>query len=158
MLLAVEEVLSALRAWSLSCPCHTFSFESKFLRSRATERAFRRTRESGLHVGCPMKGCRAPEMAAGRLLAFASLQARLEQTELLSVAVVLSEEDRSAVMGDWSAAETVIHYELNLILSYWSRLPHLVCGLGLAEDDDQCKEICSEAIRLYDSDTHTEKH
>ena len=79
---------------------------------------------------------------------FASLQARLEQTELLSAAVVLSQDDRSDLMSDWSAAETVIHYEVNLKLSYWNGLPHLVFGVGLAEDDDQCKEICSEAIRL----------
>ena len=146
MVVSVESLLQACRAWCLACPCHQFEFKTKYERSRLTQRDFG-VKMSNLYMGCPFKGCRSADMAAKRLLIFATQQARLVMEELVSLIGGLTEEERSNVMDDWSRAEEVLHYELSMKTSFWQRLPYLLFAIGLMEEDE-ARDLCREAVRI----------
>ena len=41
--------------------------------------------------------------------------------------------------------------------SFWQRLPYLLFAIGLVEED-KARELCREAVRIYDSEPDAERH
>ena len=75
-------------------------------------------------------------MAAGRLFEFAQRLSRLHQSDIFTLTAGLSSHERGQVMGDWSRAESIVHYELQLKTGCWQRLPHLLFAIGLDNEEE----------------------
>jgi hypothetical protein len=72
MLHTMDELVGNLEGWSSGCPCHDHIVE---LRDTSYLRKAALNRELGLKAsekgpGCPLQGCRAPELASGKMEAW----------------------------------------------------------------------------------------
>ena len=128
--LAVEE----LAAWAERCPCHDM-LQSKYngahvpivvLRCEFGERAA----DMHGHVSCPMRGRRAPELAAGQLWRFldAAWQSALS-TLAVDCRQSLSAAQWSELFIEFARGKSHCSYILTMKLHNWTVLPWLLCGL-----------------------------
>ncbi len=126
----LAEVIGELMTWSEGCPCHTddpsLAGPSRHMRIRLFQE------RSGSATLCPLRGRRAPELAAGQVDRWVS---RLLQIAAARVAAcvglnTLPGHERSTVLDDFEQARSHLSFVLQIKLSNWQHIPHLLCGLG----------------------------
>lgn len=119
--------------WCEGCCCH----EDMLVSSSSS-------RSPKLRIDCPLKCCRAPELACGA--AIEQFQKSLADTQhqicehLKGIPTV---EEQQSLKLDWEKARGRIQAELELKGAHWGMLPHLLCGLG----HHQASTVIQVAIR-----------
>ncbi len=87
----------------------------------------------GLHLGdrvtCPMKGRRAPELAAGDLTKVLTKWLANETVEIASVCSHLELSQRNMIVGDWQVAKQHLAFTITTKFSFATHIPFLLCGL-----------------------------
>lgn len=108
MVLAVTNTMGHMGRWVERCPCHSPPLELGSRKAR---------RRSGLGAGglsdvaaakCPMKGRRAPEMAAGALTTTLRQFWAEGCARIMMGVVALAPEDRDRIMSDMQKAREFI--------------------------------------------------
>ena len=152
VLYAVHGCLYEFQNWAESCPCHSRPFTVKDGFSPGRPYFARRSEyvgETGVpDSSCPMRGRRAPELAAGRHrshltdLANQCLGMLLARTRQL--------ENRDFIIRDFELARTALTEVVSMKFAYWEYIPHKVCILGYTGDDGTiAREGLRDCIRQY---------
>ena len=84
---------------------------------------------------CIYKGCRAAELAAGIHKYVLQGFKVASNLRILGMMHSLNTEDRSVLARDWQVAQGRLQLELDIKLSFWSRLPYLLFGLNAASGE-----------------------
>lgn len=135
----LQNVLTSLEGWSGGCPCHGNMFErdkkGRWHRNKAYQRM---AGLNGQFDFCPFSGCRAPELATGKLVAHVEELASMATTEVVLTALQGIREDsegiRDFLMRQWHVGLGVILVGLSEKLTFWSELPHALVGLASFEE------------------------
>ncbi len=144
VILAVENVVTGLRQWSESCPCH-------YLPASLPDARRRRVHALGITQNCAMAGKRAPEMAVGRLAAVFPELADIAFGEVLVDArLVLSKEDLALLAADLEHARAHFETVLRAKLSFWNELPWKLAGLA-SHDPLAVQDTARHAIESFDA-------
>ena len=144
LVIGLDRVLQRLSAWCERCPCHdslqeTYKDKVPTYVARAECGAWAST-----GIPCPVRGCRAPEMAAHQIFkemekAFVEVLAALT----LAWRDRLSEERWSALVSDFAKGKAHIVYIVTLKLDQWLHLPWFLAILG-----HHCEEIARDGARV----------
>ncbi|CAK0862217.1 unnamed protein product, partial [Prorocentrum cordatum] len=134
ILCAVHGCLYELQNYMESCPCHAVDCREKD--GFAAGRPYFRRRaefigEAGLkHSTCPMRGRRAPDLAAGKHKEYLAELVTQSLGRLLVRCEELTQMDRDMVVRDWECARAVIMEVVQIKYAHWAYLPHKFCVLG----------------------------
>ena len=105
---------------------------------------------------CPLKGMKAPHLAAGDLWGEVDELMRQNNSWLWADVCTLPHEQSQIIMEDFALARQCIEMTLRLKLAFWSCLPHALCSLA-HEDPEQVRLAAQRALTLYASATDVEK-
>ena len=137
MILLIEEQPEELTSWAEGCPCHGALLEGLNAEQRA--RCFQTHFGEGFTT-CPCAGCKAPELAAGKLnLLLENIWKILEANLHESAAeqgIATTADAWVVVLQDFQAAKVHSFMLLQAKLDFWFRLPWRLCALALADEDD----------------------
>lgn len=143
MLYTIGVVAEHIFAWLESCACHSD------LSLGALNWCTARQHFARLHSGvraCPLRGRRGPELAAGDLQKLVSQVSRLNPAHVMFGATGgLTASERRRVMSDFETVKQSLTFTLQLKFSCWSRLPHLLVGLG-HYSEDSARDVAHRAI------------
>ena len=132
----LAEIVSHVENWFQSCPCHN-TLDSQ-------------QRMQKLHGrSCPLRGLRAPELAAGAFEPF------LQEIAALSAAAVTlmhtrhcQVPDRAWILADFEAAQQHLLFAFIMQTACWDHLPHKLCGIGHS-DPDVARAQAAVCLRLW---------
>ena len=128
------------------CPCH------EDLRCKAASWSAYRTllqkdyKMQGEH-SCKMQTRRAPEFAVGALHKAIDATLRQSAADVSSMASGLTPAQSSCLLRDWSSAVAHCQHLLLSKLGFWTRLPHVLCGLA-HHDDALARRAARQCIAL----------
>ena len=124
MVHSLHGVVASFEKWLESCPCHEH-LQSDLKQLRRGERK----RVAAILSDCPMKGKRAPELAAGSLEAtLEKLENQLLQCFSEDQGRELSDDERSILTKDFEYGRVYLRFALSTKLSFWRKLPWSLCG------------------------------
>lgn len=177
MLSNVNRTVRELEGWCESCACHPGEYcgASASQRERAWKdflKASENEEQGDIGPGvvqrvvgettssqCPMRGRRAPELAAGEVVGrLAALHEQHGVVALLPHLVGLSAADRQSVLHAQQVARQHVQHELAMKTAFARRIPHLLVGLG--HWDQAIRErVAQQAVYQYDQALdHTAHH
>eukprot|EP00959_Pyramimonas_sp_CCMP1952_P460744 9480400-Pyramimonas_sp.AAC.1 len=147
----VERVTSELSSWSSGCACHEHI--RRYI-SKHTWKIFSERHSGRRWRTCPLSGCRAPELAAGKLRdVMEVLWGDIE----VDLAGVLSSHGSSSsgptsqarIMEAFRAAQVAMNGILYEKLSFWTQLPWMLAGVA-HQSEGVAVRIACDALRLFD--------
>ncbi|CAK9101085.1 unnamed protein product, partial [Durusdinium trenchii] len=158
MLLHLHSIGNLASAWGSSCHCHEWITEKPESQHFAMSEALHRTLETlrlekgldGANVDCPLKGKRAPELAAGMLMPRINELVEHCTSDVLLACSSVSAEQREKVVNDFTLGVDYIRMTLDVKLGHWATLPWLLAALSLPEPSVQHKAIAQRAIEEFD--------
>ena len=130
MVMSLFNVVEDLSSWFEGCACHQAQLKRQ--KGKHTRSSRKEIELCGPYAFCPMKGKRAPELAAGCLNEVFSKLVNLGKTSLLKVIQVrkLGAEDEVLVMQDFEAGRSYIQLGLQVKMNFWSKLPWRLAALS----------------------------
>ena len=132
----LQSVLTSMESWASGCPCHGNMLEQD--RKGRWHRTKGYQKMAGLSDPfefCPYCGCRAPEIAAGKLVSHTQEVADMVSTEVMLHAFNgVDESMREELTRQWHLGCGVIIVGMNEKLAFWSELPHALVGLASFDD------------------------
>jgi len=127
MLQSLSSVLKHMTAWSHSCPSH--SVHARDLIGQQAEEVDQDRKK--VQEKCPLRGLRAPCMAAGALKDFIAEVLRMSQVQLaLRRAAWLEPDERIKVMSDFEAGRAHFAYEFQIKVPVHDVLPLRLMAFG----------------------------
>jgi len=155
------DVLDAMDGFFDSCMCHSYTdyllegvirkttywFRQKALQGDTGQRV------KGKNTICPMRGCIAPLLAAGKLSEFIRRLLDIAYSRLLWVKDWLGgdvEPQWKLLVADFNAAKAHLVLWFSMKLGCWTSLPYLTAGLG-HPDMTVARTVISKAVLLYDA-------
>lgn len=124
MLQCITSILQEISAWTQSCPCHS-------VETLASLKEVSQARQAGEFVKCPMRGRRAPEVAAGEFAEFINTLVQYNDSRFVMRSVAgLEGEAKDKITLDWSNMKAYIKTACSLKLSAWQHLPLSMLGIG----------------------------
>eukprot|EP00438_Fugacium_kawagutii_P008672 Skav218415 [mRNA] locus=scaffold4660:8100:9778:- [translate_table: standard] len=129
--LLIHGVINDLGLWSEGCPCHGHKDSS-----------------------CPLKGRRAPELAAGFFWTFLHQTFCTASSVFSAIAAGLGERSQEWewLSTDYNMACDIAIAELQVKTVHWGQLPWLLCGLGMP-DCEVARSCARKAIAAYENDS-----
>lgn len=151
MLFTLHKLCDSLGSWGESCPCHQFHENTDDVFDyMAKENGFP-TGKEGRAFQCPMRGRRAPELAAGQLMLFFERLWSLKFSDLASeVAAVLAPSDIRTLMTDLEGAKQHVTGVLVQKLQHWQGLPWRLCAMS-HWDKLIVKQAASDCLAMFDA-------
>ena len=157
ILYAVHGCLYEFQNYMEGCPCHENTFRDKNGFSPGRPYFQRRQAfigETGLkNSTCPMRGRRAPDLAAGRHRAYLSDLVAQCLSMLLVRCERLSQQDRDLIVRDWELAWTAISEVIEVKYAHWEFLPHKFCILGCLDNwgtsEETARSGMVSCVRAY---------
>jgi hypothetical protein len=153
MLMHLDEVLQSMYAWAEQCPCHRHLQQQyrQHVPISVSRREFGAFAETHPQLSCPLRGCNAPELAAGVLpemldKSFAAGVAALAAAWLSR----LSNRQWSDLVGEMDRGKAQTLYIVTLKTQHWQELPWLLCGLAHT-DETVARTIAVNILQKYDS-------
>ena len=138
MVLLLDEVMQGMTAWAEQCPCHRHVQEQyrthvPVAAARAEFGEAGTSLVSGL--ACPMRGCNAPDLAAGTLFdqLDSSFKQSLSQLSLKRRSQLTAQQWSNLVL-DMERGKNHMLYVLTLKLQHWQEAPWSLCILGHADE------------------------
>jgi hypothetical protein len=149
MLLCLAKILDLISAFLQSCPCHSTKLmqianESWHMRFRA----FTESMKDHLKRPCPMKGRRAPELAAGKLHALIESWLTRGFGEVMQLAQCLPANERTHIVEDWRAGRGRIEFALRFKFAFTQTIPFLLCSMCLP-DENTARDTMRQALQQY---------
>ena len=124
-----------------------FDPSSKKKLSRLAEQEFR---ACGTQRTCPMKGKRAPELAAGCLEVFLDLLNISRDSVLKCMRMhPLSREEESLVWQDFESSRSFLQMGLQIKFDFWGKVPWKLAALS-HPDQDVARQAAQEMLQLSD--------
>ncbi len=149
MVLNIQSVLDNLSAWLEGCPCHYHLLvqRSSHLQRKNLIAEF----DIGSHADCPMKGKRAPELAAGALAHTFDSICELSLTELTAAASACNgpEEETNQILSDFESARSYMKFGIEMKFGFWDQLPWKLAGLA-HHRSDEARRVGREARQRFD--------
>lgn len=110
------------------------------------------------HNQCPLRGCRAPEYAAGVITSvFTALASQCDDELWSRCTDLLSPEDQSKLLQDWHNGKKFMLEEMITKLSFWKTLPWVLAALSHPVKEQQ--QVAAQHIAtLLDQDPDVKKH
>ena len=149
VLLQLNVVMSKLEAWCSGCPCHGPLFEVDSLGRYRKCLLYQKLSGLGGTDFCPFAGCRAPELAAGKL------QSYLHEVTQMGTLEVSAQVVRGVPAGQQDDLLRQWHFGLGVILTgisekleFWAELPHALVGLA-SFDYSIVKATADKCLRMY---------
>jgi hypothetical protein len=164
MLVTLHGVGLALQCWGEACPCCDPDPQVRDRTRRAELELATGLSEEAAAPGpvaerCPLRGKRAPEMAAGQL--FAVLQqicdAKLQDVLVSCSQAYLTPDQTASILQDFEFGKAQLRRALQQKLSFWSNLPWLLCGLAHF-DEDVARDCARQAVALFDAAPPSSHH
>ena len=122
LVLSLFNVVEDLASWFEGCLCHEHQLKQP--KNKTARVAHKEIREFGPYAFCPMKGKRAPELAAGCLgEVFDKLLSMRKVSLLKTMRGQLSQEDERIVMQDLESGRNYIQLGLQVKFNFWGKLP-----------------------------------
>lgn len=137
-----------LTGWFEGCACHEHLLKSTH--ARHARRAL--AREIGVaEADCPMKGKRAPELAAGALDAtFDALWGGARDSLLEKCAELgATDEQQAVLLNDFEAGRSFLQLGLQVKLDFWTRLPWKLAALGHF-DVGVARRVAADCVQAFD--------
>ena len=132
-MLKLADCMLHLSHWAESCPCQQHHSQAEA-------------------DSCPLKSCRAPELACGALPVLLQRSLDRAHAELLSFPElsVLSEADLQVVIADWTAARKHVQLLCEIKLAHWQQHPYVLFGIAHHDPQERIK-AAKRSLSLYDS-------
>lgn len=155
MIHQLATTLETVAYWSEGCMCHT---TLNGPRHAYHQRARQFEHDYGV-TSCPMRTMQAPSFAAGRHFEVLDDLLNRANAELVfdRRVAALNNEERSALLTDWSRGRAHLVFSFRVKLSFWRQLPWVFCGLGhpcLAT----ARACAARALALYKDSPPTTAH
>ena len=120
MLGCLTDVLQDALSWSESCPCHWGLDPTHFPRTVVAQ-----------WKKCPLRGCRAPELACGT---FMEVMQRLADKSAGALLTTLPRDisvvDRALLLREFQQGRSHLLFVLSLRVQHWRQLPWMIFGCG----------------------------
>ena len=137
MLKGLADMVSAALTWCESCPCHG---------GLRIEEMPRNTRQKIL--SCPLRGCRAPELANGD---FMKVLRRLSDSSLAHFLTTVPRDieqlERAVLVQEFQKGRAHMLFVLAMRLQHWRVAPYSVFGCGHL-DEDTSKGFLRRSLQL----------
>ena len=132
----LQTVLTSLEGWAGGCPCHgSMCEQDKKGRWHRSKVYAKMAGLSDPFEFCPFSGCRAPEVATGKLQSYMQEVADMASTEVMLHAFHGVEgELREELTRQWHVGIGVILVGLSEKLAYWAELPHALVGVAAFDE------------------------
>ena len=144
------KIFDRLQAWFLSCPCHPMDI-------RQGVHELRGSPVDSAAVACPMRGRRAPDLAAGRhKVLFQELIEEHESNWFVAHAMSVVPEVRRDLLADFSAGKARIAAEMDIRLSVWDVLPLKLFSLSYP-DEEVARQAMLKCLAQYNQATDAER-
>jgi len=152
---SLQEVLSSLEGWAGGCPCHGDVLVQRASSRSGRQRCFE-TFAGGQATCCAFAGCRAPECAAGELVARAREVAAVDGAVVWQSALGLPAAARQRISSSWSAGVAAITDGLSMKTAFWHELPHHLGALASWSDTARarCAQRCLRLFEQLDESFH----
>ena len=149
LVVELDLMIQTLTAWCERCPCHE-PIQSKYREGAPMDIARKECGQwatSG--IPCPMRGCRAPEVAAGEVMR----QLQAESAATLSKLTLkwkfrLPVDAWASLVADYAKGKSHIAYILTLKLDNWQQLPWYLCILGRI-DEETARQGGAKILNMY---------
>ena len=160
MLILVGQVIQTVSAWLESCPCHSQNQDlpaalksTWWLRMKVL--AGDCGKASAGTVICPLRGCLAPFLAAGRLNAFLDELLDVANTHVIRAAVSLDAPDKKLLAQNFNAAKGRLITFFKIKFGCWQVLPYRAASLG-HPDAGISRAILAECVLQFDENRDEE--
>ncbi len=163
MLLQLHSIGNLASAWGSRCPCHEWITDGKSELSCppinvAMTKALGNAREvlqldrgtDGIAFDCPLKGKRAPELAAGRLLPRVNEGIDQAMGEVFQICSAVPNESREKIINDFILGCDFIRMTLDIKVGHWMTLPWLFAGLCLPHEGTFHKDLAQKVVEEFD--------
>lgn len=163
MLLQLQSIGNLASGWGSRCPCHEWITDGKSELSSPSinvvmTKALVNTREvlqldrgaDGIAFDCPLKGKRAPELAAGRLLPRVNEGIDQAMGEVFQICSGVPNESREKIINDFVLGSDFIRMTLDIKVGHWMTLPWLFAGLCLPHEGTLHKDLAQKAVEEFD--------
>lgn len=129
--LLIHGVINDLGLWGEGCPCHGHKDHS-----------------------CPLRGRRAPELAAGFFWTFLHETFCAASSVFSAIAAGLGEQSQEWewLSTDYNIACDIAVAELQVKTVHWGQLPWLLCGMGMP-DCEVARSCARKAIAAYENES-----
>ncbi len=147
----VTGVLEDLKAFVVSCTCHSAGGADE--EGQSGLGLFRKQRAASKTLGrpCPFKGRNAAGLAAGVHVEILQRSVQLYHVFLLESTIGCTERDREALLHDWHAASQQLKFVLELKFAFFANLPYILCGVG-HWDESVGRALAAKAAILWSKD------
>ena len=137
MMESIATVVQGCLVWIESCPCHYPLPHKEFPK-----------KVRALWAKCPVRGCRAPELAHGELQhTLRELSTACASQLLAQLPNDITAESRALFLQDFERGRSHIVFIVNLRLDHWRQAPW--CVFGCAHPDTEKSKACIErCLRL----------
>ena len=173
MLLELHRIGNIASAWGSSCPCHEWLTQEPESRADpvcfAMTQALLRVREAlpldhatssgdGFAFACPLKGKRAPELAAGMLKPVVEKHVQSSMSEVLVACSDVALAQREKIINDFTLGVDHVRMTLEIKTGHWATLPWMIAGFALPNTGDShrdlAKKMVSEFQKLPEAPVH----
>ena len=130
MVMSLFNVVENLSSWFEGCLCH--DWELKKHRGKLARNSQKEIAQCGPYAFCPMKGKRAPELAAGCLQTTFDEIVQLRKRSLLESIRQhgLDSESERCVLSDFEAGRLYIQLGLQVKFDFWTKCPWRLAALA----------------------------
>jgi hypothetical protein len=148
MLSHIVSIIDHMTHWHESCSCHSSYAGAGNLTPEQHRAAFnKRLGTTGL--GCPMKGRRAAELAAGDFDHFIDELLGITQGQVLfHCREGLAPAELQTLLIDFESARQHLILQLRTKFSVWRRLPHVLCGVA-HHVNDKARAVARFAVQQH---------
>ena len=154
MVVLLGETVEALTAWAERCPCHD-SVQRKEGEKPLPVSVLRA--ECGVELAsqmttlsCPMRGCRAAEVACGQVFRVLDEAWRHSLVELLlKCRRGLKADEWSQIVHEFEVGKGYCAFVLQVKLQVWEELPWRLCGLA-HHSESMAREAAKDCMLKYD--------
>ena len=159
MLAALQNVLASIEAFCSGCPCHGADLQQKEkTRARRLSRYQKLAGTTDKGAFCPLVGCRCPEVATDHLHRVIEETAAMQEHSIFEESMADDGvQVREHFVREWHIGIALLMVGITEKLSFWSQLPHLLCGLA-AWDRGQVVKCAARCLQLYSEVEETVHH
>ena len=159
LVVRVGRIFQELAAWSEECPCHRhLQATYRGHVPAAVTRAEFGSESSTSRLSCPLRGCNAPEMAAGAVRDLLDGACEGVASSLAAAwRSQLSREEWRQLLAELDKAKGHIAQLVIMKTQHWQELPWLLCGLAHA-DESAARRVTAAALDKFDSSDESKHH
>eukprot|EP00439_Symbiodinium_sp_Y106_P026235 s8251_g3.t1 len=117
MVAELADFVGHVENWFQSCSCHS---------SETSERRLRQL----IHRGCPLRGLRAPELAADAFEPFLRELSALSAAAVALTCRATTPADKAWILEDFECGRQHLLFSFIMQTACWSHLPHKLCAIG----------------------------